>query len=96
MAELSVSTNPHLSKTVVVDVAAKKNPRFACMPMVSTNVCAVQDTAAPILLKAAPVSFIEIKMREILIFNFLFMFRNLHLPTEIGVGKHQQDHVAFR
>ena len=64
--------------------------------MVSTNVCAVQDTAAPILLKAAPVSFIEIKMREILIFNFLFMFRNLHLPTEIGVGKHQQDHVAFR
>lgn len=25
-----------------------------------------------------------------------FSFRNLHLPTEIGVGKHQQDHVAFR
>jgi hypothetical protein len=27
---------------------------------------------------------------------FSFLFRNLHVPTEISVGKHQQDHVAFR
>ncbi len=25
-----------------------------------------------------------------------FIFRNVHLPTEIGVGKHKPDHVAFR
>lgn len=27
---------------------------------------------------------------------FLHSYRNVHLPIEIGVGEHEQDHVAFR
>lgn len=58
--DLSASTNLRPLKMVVVAVAAKKNQRCASTPTANTNVCAVLDTVAPILSKAAAVSHVQV------------------------------------